>query len=247
MKKLIVVIDAGHGGHDPGAVNGILKEKDRALTYALKLGKSLEKQGITVIYTRTTDEFIKLQDRSRISNNANATLFISIHLNSFTDPKANGVETLYYPTSSKGKELASNVQSEIVKAGLCNSDRGIKPRGNLSVLGPRTKAPAALIELGFISNVSDVQLLANKEDEIVQAMTRGVLKSLDVKYNDVNLKPSKGKIKGGNIVRVNFKGKNIEVDGKLIDGTNYVSIRELFEKLGHEVSWDSENQIVVID
>lgn len=183
MHKKTIVIDAGHGGHDPGAVGNRLKEKDRALTYALKLGKELERLGFKVIYTRTTDEFIELRDRSRISNNANATIFISIHLNSFSKASANGVETLYYPTSSKGKKLATDVQNAIVSAGLCNSDRGIKSRGNLSVL-KRTNAPAILIELGFISNAKDVQLMADKEDEIVQAIARGISKNLGVKYKE---------------------------------------------------------------
>ena len=181
MHKKTIVLDAGHGGHDPGAVGNRLKEKDRALTYTLKLGKELERLGFKVIYTRTTDKFIELTDRSRISNNANATICISIHLNSFTDANSNGLETLYYPTSTKGKKLATDVQRAIVSAGLCNSDRGIKPRGNLSVL-KGTNAPAILIELGFISNAKDVQLLADKEDEIVQAIARGVTKSLGVKY-----------------------------------------------------------------
>lgn len=246
MRKLTVVLDAGHGGHDPGAIGNGLKEKDRALTYVLKLGKSLEKQGITVIYTRTTDEFVKLQDRTIISNNANATLFISIHLNSFSDPKAHGLETLYYPASIEGKELALNIQNEIVSEGLYTSDRGIKPRNNLHVL-KATKSPAVLVELGFISNAYDVQLLSDKENEIVEAVTRGILKSLNVKYKEDKEKPNNEILGGQNIVKVNFKGKHIEVEGKKIEGTNYVAIREVFEKLGHKVSWDNKNKIVLID
>jgi len=90
-----VVIDAGHGGHDPGAVGRISKEKDIALIIALKVGKYIEENfpDVKVIYTRKTDVFIELYNRPKIANKNNADLFISIHCNACGSSKPNGTET----------------------------------------------------------------------------------------------------------------------------------------------------------
>lgn len=96
-----VVIDAGHGGRDRGAVGaGGVLEKDVNLAIAKKLGAELEKQGISVVYTRTTDRFIALSRRARIANASDADLFISIHANAHRSRRINGVETYYLDTSS---------------------------------------------------------------------------------------------------------------------------------------------------
>jgi N-acetylmuramoyl-L-alanine amidase len=91
-----VVIDAGHGGKDPGAIGVTgLKEKDVCLSVALKLGKYIEDNipGVQVIYTRKTDVFLELHERARIANKSNADLFISIHVNASTNKEAYGAET----------------------------------------------------------------------------------------------------------------------------------------------------------
>jgi len=91
----LVVIDAGHGGHDPGAVGSKLKEKDVVLAIALKLGKLIESNfsDVKVIYTRKTDEFIELYRRAKIANENHADLFISIHCNSTKSKESYGTET----------------------------------------------------------------------------------------------------------------------------------------------------------
>ncbi len=94
-KLNIVVIDAGHGGHDPGAVGKKSKEKDIVLTLALKLGKMIESNfsDVKVVYTRKTDEFIELYRRAQIANEIHADLFISLHINSNDSPTPYGFET----------------------------------------------------------------------------------------------------------------------------------------------------------
>ncbi|MBC7425235.1 MAG: N-acetylmuramoyl-L-alanine amidase [Bacteroidia bacterium] len=91
----IVVIDAGHGGHDPGCNGGSSNEKNVTLAIALKLGKMIEDslKGVKVIYTRTTDKFIELSERSNIANKNSADLFISIHCNANDNKAATGTET----------------------------------------------------------------------------------------------------------------------------------------------------------
>ncbi len=91
--KFVVVLDAGHGGHDPGNLGNGYKEKDIALKIVLEVGKELEKNpDIKVIYTRKNDVFLKLHERAAIANKADADLFVSVHCNSFTN-NAHGTET----------------------------------------------------------------------------------------------------------------------------------------------------------
>ena len=94
-RVMTVVIDAGHGGKDPGAIGKHSKEKNIALAVALKTGKYIEEYlpDVKVIYTRSTDRFVELYKRAQIANNANADFFISIHCNSNNDSRAHGSET----------------------------------------------------------------------------------------------------------------------------------------------------------
>jgi len=92
--KFKVVLDAGHGGKDPGTIRGNIKEKDIALDVVLKLGKILEKnKDITVVYTRKSDVFVELRERANIANKAKANLFISVHCNGVKSSQAKGTET----------------------------------------------------------------------------------------------------------------------------------------------------------
>jgi len=106
-----VVIDAGHGGHDSGTIgpNGLM-EKELVLDVALRLGALITKQmGAEVIYTRSTDVFIPLEERTKIANDQKADLFISVHANSSSEPSATGVETYYFNLTSdkSGLDLAT--------------------------------------------------------------------------------------------------------------------------------------------
>ena len=110
-KPFIVVLDAGHGGHDPGNLGNGYKEKDIALSIVLEVGKILEKQdNFKVIYTRKTDVFIKLHERAPIANKADADLFVSIHCDAFTN-NAYGAGTFVlglHPTSIRVCTFHSN-------------------------------------------------------------------------------------------------------------------------------------------
>lgn len=103
----IVVIDAGHGGHDPGCNGGSSREKDVTLAIALKLGKLIEDslKDVKVIYTRKTDKFIELSERGNIANKNNADLFISIHCNANDNHEAKGTETYLMGLGKSDKNL----------------------------------------------------------------------------------------------------------------------------------------------
>ena len=152
----LIVLDAGHGGSDPGAVGENLHEKDVALDISKMLKEELEEAGVTVLMTRNEDKFISLADRAKYANEAGADYFISIHINGAKDPQANGIETYHHPNSIKGKEIAEQVQDRMIKL-LKRRDRGVKT-AKFAVLR-KTAMPAILAEVGFISNPEEQELM----------------------------------------------------------------------------------------
>ncbi|MDA9563650.1 N-acetylmuramoyl-L-alanine amidase [Flavobacteriales bacterium] len=113
-----VVIDAGHGGHDPGCQGGSSKEKDVALAIALKLGEAIEKNydDVEVIYTRDKDVFVTLENRAKIANDAKADLFICVHANANDNSKAYGTETFVMGTEKEtaNKQVAKRENDVIL-------------------------------------------------------------------------------------------------------------------------------------
>lgn len=174
-----VVIDAGHGKPDPGAVNGSKHEADATLAIAKKVGAKLKAKGVSVLYTRTKNEAVSLKERCAISNTWGADVFVSLHLNASTNASASGIETWRYPNvGARTKALANNVQSELVAA-LGWKDRGVKTSSTLYVLR-KTSASAILVECGFISNDAECKKLFNDayQTKIADAIARGILKAL---------------------------------------------------------------------
>jgi N-acetylmuramoyl-L-alanine amidase len=179
-KDMLVVIDAGHGGHDPGATNSNIYEKDIALKSALMLKKKLENEGFKVYMTRERDNYVKLYDRSGIANQLNADLFISIHINAAKNTNAHGMETLYDPDPTRNnKALADAIQNELIrKTGATN--RGTVKRPDL-VVTRETEMDAVLVELGFVSNPSDLANLLNDAylEKCAEAMRDGIIEFID--------------------------------------------------------------------
>lgn len=174
-----IVIDAGHGGKDPGAVNGKMYEKTAALAIAKKVGKKLQEKGYNVKYTRTKDVYFSLGERCRMSNNWDADIFVSIHLNAATNKSASGIETWRYGSvGSQTKKLADNVQTELIAA-TGWKDRGVKTSNTLYVL-KHTKASAVLVECGFLSNDKEAKKLFTEkyQEKLASAIANGVYKAL---------------------------------------------------------------------
>ncbi len=159
-KDTLIVIDAGHGGHDSGAVGSKVYEKDMALASALELEKQLKQKGFKVYMTRSTDVFVDLYERADIANELGADLFISIHYNATTNSTAHGVEVLYAGDGKRDSHsLAEDIQPYLVKD-LKAVDRGTVYRPNLVVLR-KTKMPAVLCELGFVTNPEEQDKMLN--------------------------------------------------------------------------------------
>jgi N-acetylmuramoyl-L-alanine amidase len=171
MVLAVICLDPGHGGKDPGAVNGSRHEADDALHLALAAGNILSAQGHKIIYTRQTDIFIELNERARLARPADLTL--SLHRNSFGSPAACGIEILCrYSGSIPAAETVLNEVYTIPH----QSERGVKAM-NLAVLSGLTQ-PGALLELGFISNAEDNRLFDQYFADYASAIARGVVKAL---------------------------------------------------------------------
>lgn len=200
-----IFLDAGHGGKDSGAVNQAILEKDLALIYTKKLGEQLKKNNIEVNYSRTTDVFVELNERCKLSNQANPELFISVHVNSVDNKNVQGVEVLHY-SGNENKKLAQKVCDAIcITTGAIN--RGAKVRRDLAVLNG-TRSQAILIELGFISNEHEVSKLidSNYQDLII----KGILDSLGLKHfidkdEDIYWRVVVGSFKDKNIAQERVK------------------------------------------
>ncbi len=177
--ELLVVIDPGHGGQDPGAV-GIagLQEKTIVLPMANRVAEILRSEGVQVLMTRSDDRTLGLESRVDLANRANASVFLSIHANaiSLSRPEVNGIETYYY--SDSGRVLASVIHAQALPTSGMR-DRGVK-QARFYVLR-NTDMPAALIEVGFVTGVEDVPKLrdANWRERMSQAIARGILQYLE--------------------------------------------------------------------
>lgn len=156
-----IMLDPSHGGKDPGSI-GIdgIKEKDIALDYTQTVANELEKQGATVLLTRTSDKYVSLKDRVRISESYATDAFISLHFNAFTSSDPNGVSTHYYDVNDD-HELAKHVQDALHQQ-TDLKDRGVR-QDDYHVLR-KNRDTSILVELGFITNPSDVQAIQNNEN-----------------------------------------------------------------------------------
>ncbi|MEN1761478.1 N-acetylmuramoyl-L-alanine amidase family protein [Anoxynatronum sibiricum] len=189
-REKLIVIDAGHGGSDPGASSPNLKmnEKDVNLEVALEARRMLEAAGFRVYMTRTGDTYVGLQDRAGVANQLGADLFISIHANAAGRTDIKGVETLYYPSEENpmdfrnNKYLAEIFQDEMVRT-LGAASHRINARDKLVVLR-ETKMPAIIIEIGFLTNPDEERLLATSEYRRLAA--QGILNST-IRYFEASL------------------------------------------------------------
>jgi N-acetylmuramoyl-L-alanine amidase len=196
MAQKIVFLDAGHGGTDPGAVDG--KQNDpiysREATYNLdlvvKTKAALERCGVKVIASRLTDATLSLQKRAELANKSGASIFVSWHCNGGPDgATSRGIEVFNYYKSVNGAKLANAIYGRLDDVSPW-SDRGVKEAG-FYVL-KYTKMPAALIEAGFINNTQEEAALASPTYRLAlaEAAARGICDYLGVTYKKVAPTPA---------------------------------------------------------
>jgi len=171
-----VILDAGHGGADFGAMYMGRMEKNDSLRLALAVGELLQNAGVNVLYTRTEDIYESPVQKALEGNASGADYFVSIHRNSSPyDNQYTGVESLVYNRNSTAAVMAENINRQLEQVGFVN--QGVNERKNLAVLR-RTSMPAVLVEVGFINTDRDNVLFDSRFSEVARAIADGILMSL---------------------------------------------------------------------
>lgn len=190
----IVVIDAGHGGSDPGKI-GVNKalEKDINLSIVLKVKELLEQKGITVVLTRedenglyqetdTNKKRSDMQKRCQIIAESKCSIAVSIHQNSYHEEGVSGPQVFYYTTSTQGQQLATIIQNELIAQLAPVSKRTAKPNDSYYLL-KKAVCPIVIVECGFLSNWNEAALLVTDDyqKKVAQAVADGIEKHLSLK------------------------------------------------------------------
>ncbi len=192
-----IIVDAGHGGIDPGAMTDdeSIKEKDVNLKIAMKVKSLIEASGAMVVLTRNDDTSLyveeegktirqkyneNLKNRKQIIKESSADMFVSIHLNKFEQSKYYGAQTFYPTGKEDDKKLATYIQGELKRVVDNTNNREIKTRDDLYLLKDN-EIPSTLIECGFLSNDKEAKLLNDEEyqDKIAWAIYVGIQRYFD--------------------------------------------------------------------
>lgn len=238
MKKK-VFIGVGHGGKDPGAVGNGLQEAEINLVMATSCMEELIGHNVEIRMSRYKNENDSISDEIKECNAYNPDLAIDIHINA---GGGDGFEAYYYSGGGTSKVLAKNIEAEIKKIG--QNSRGCKTRvlsNGKDYYGfiRDTKAPAVILEGAFIDNKVDIQIIDTIEEQKAFgiAYAKGILKTLGIEYKPQNTQLSNKTIK------IKIDGKELNVEGMLVEGSNYIKVREL-EKAGFKIGFDGPMAIV---
>lgn len=250
------ILNAGHGGHDSGATGNGYKEKDLTLKVCKDVKRKLDKTPLDVKIIRDADYYMPLHKIAEEANRTNARGFLSVHFNSAANNSAKGIETFHHENSAKGKKLANEIQTLLIKNNLGLADRGVKT-ANFAVLR-LTKMPAALLEVCFINNKKDLDFFLDNYDKYINSIAQSILDYMNINFtiNDKNIsKPKENPIKViDNKINMMLLAEHVAVDGFIKEGTSYVkindsfiSIREILENMSLTVGWDNKNRIITAD
>ncbi|WP_449602467.1 N-acetylmuramoyl-L-alanine amidase [Paenibacillus sp. Marseille-Q9583] len=242
MKK--VLIDAGHGGKDPGAVANGLKEKDIVLSVALEIKKRLEANydEVQVLLSRSNDVFLELKERTNLANKAGVDILVSIHGNA--GGGSGGFETFRYTKASTASAALQNVLHTAIMDTLNKVAVGVINRGqkadNLHMVR-ESNMPAVLTENLFLDVATDAAKL--KKDAVIQAIIDGHVIGI-AKYLGLKKKEA-APLNKDEKVTVNVNGKKV-ADGVLDNGKTFTPARAVAEALGATVTYDAASRTVNI-
>ena len=224
-----VFIDPGHGGYDNGAVqNGVLEDEIN-LQISQKVEAKLKAKGVQVKMSRYDDTYLSLTDRTKMANNWGSDIFVSVHQNSATSSSANGIETYYYSSRQDSKELATEIQTDLIQS-TSAVNRGAKT-ANYAVIKTANMS-SSLVECGFISNPTEAKNLSSSsyQDKVAEGIVNGIM---DYLRNNVILNNSGGNENnnGNNGSSSSTQNGTIKVNGVLNvrsgAGTNHSVIGSL--------------------
>ena len=179
-----IFLGVGHGGTDSGAIGNGFKEKDLNLSIALACNEILVNHGVTVMMSRTKDENDTISDEIKECNTFKPDFAVDIHNNA---GGGDGAECFYHHSGGKGKTLAENILTEIVKTG--QNSRGTKTRVNSSgkdyyAFIRETTAPAVIVECAFIDNLDDIKIIDTNDEQYKMgvAIAKGILRTLGIPF-----------------------------------------------------------------
>lgn len=187
-EKTIIILDAGHGGDDPGKI-GInqAKEKEINLSIVKRLEELLTEQGYQCVLTRDSDEGLydpdlpnhkvqDMQNRCKKIDGSKAQLAVSIHQNSYTTPEVRGAQVFYHTQSEQGKILAQDIQEALDAMLRPEHPRAIKGNESYYLL-KKTKIPIVIVECGFLSNPEEAKELITEEyqNTLAEAICKGIV------------------------------------------------------------------------
>lgn len=186
LKDKVIILDPGHGGYDPGAVNNGIREKDLNLVLSKKIADLLKKEGAKVYLTRDRDynlapvglhgraaRLADLSQRAKLAEEKSAHIFVSVHMNSISFRYCRGAEVYHHYQSQEGARLARSIQNELVKIPGMRK-RTVKP-GDYALLR-LTAVPAVIVEAGFMTNQEELkQLTAERyQQALAESIVRGI-------------------------------------------------------------------------
>ena len=182
LDRKIIVLDAGHGGWDPGMVSGKVEEKHINLSIAKKLQTFLEQGGATVVITRLDDGDLSgskagdMNARRLIANTSHGDIFISIHQNAFGSGSVKGAQVFYFNESDNSQKLANMVQARLKEFVDAGNKFKAKANSNYYVL-KQTMMPAVLVECGFLTNYNERQKLQSEayQEKVAWGIYLGVV------------------------------------------------------------------------
>ena len=177
QKSPTIVIDAGHGGEDGGTSGGGVVEKDLNLSIAKDLADMLRAAGFEVVLTREDDRLLydpqsdykgrkkqlDLAERLRIGESIENAVFVSIHMNSFSDSKYRGLQVYFSPNDPTSRELAESIQTSVAEHLQPDNKRSIKQATSRILILHQIKKPAVLVECAFLSNPDESSLISTEE------------------------------------------------------------------------------------
>jgi N-acetylmuramoyl-L-alanine amidase len=254
MKEIVVCIDPGHGGKDPGKLAGSAQHKNEkhiALAIALKLGAYLSEriEGLSVIYTRTDDSSVSLEERVELANKKKADYFISIHCNAHPSSKVSGTQTHIHSHDFKAsRALALRIEKEFSTRGGRHSQgiRSARDRGQNLYVVQYTDMPSVLIEAGYLTNPQEEKYLNSEwgQDLIASAIFRAFRAFLEKEYpaEDRNIVYKVQIAASSNPVAVNTKAFDelgllvVEHEGEGTFKYKYM--------VGHEYDMDGANKLL---
>jgi len=207
------------------------------------LDKLLRHNDFDTLLVAPTDEDTPLHERTSLANEKNADFYMSVHANAYTGEwnDANGISIFHHADSPESKKAATIIYKYALE-GTKLRDRGIKT-ANFYVLR-NTDMPAVLIECAFMDNKREAKLLMSDEyrNECALEICKGICE-----YFEVEFTPMEDDNVDKKQINVNILGNETTIEGFFIDAVNYVSIRELLEKMGYTITWDKDSDTVIVD